>query len=116
MSSDRTLLVLSFLGCLLPVFYYFPSSSSEKSQPKLVIGVLSNLENFEQRKVIRSTWKKLVSGDAIFHFVLGDTFCPHNSLWRLSDESCKEWKLEVRLFEEIFWTVCACFPLGASVG
>ena len=62
---------------------------------KIVIGVLSKLENFERRKTIRSTWKKLVSEDVVFHFILGDTFCPHNKLWRLSNENCNEWKLEV---------------------
>ena len=101
MSSDRALFVLSCVGCLIPIFYYFHYPPTEKFHSKIVIGVLSKLENFEHRKAIRSTWKKLVSEDVVFHFILGDTFCPHNKLWRLSNENCNEWKLEVN-FETNF--------------
>ena len=98
MSSDQALFLLSCVGCLVPILYYSQYPPTEKMRSKIVIGVLSKLENFERRKAIRSTWKKLVSEDAVFHFILGDTFCPHNKLWRLSNENCNEWKLEVFFF------------------
>ena len=96
MVSDKALLVLSFLGCLVSLVYYIKLPFfNERPSKKLVIGVLSKLNNFEQRKAIRSTWKKLVPPDVQFNFILGDTFCPYHELWRLSEDDCNEWKIEV---------------------
>ena len=96
MISDRSLLFLSFLGCLVSLLYYSrlpPVVRSNKAQ--IVIGVLSKLNNLEQRKAVRATWKRLLPEGVVFNFILGDTFCPYHELWRLSEENCYEWKLEV---------------------
>ena len=96
MISDRSLLFLSFLGCLVSLLYYArqpPAVRSKKSQ--IVIGVFSRLNNLEQRKAVRATWRKLLPEGVVFNFILGDTFCPYHELWRLSEDNCYEWKLEV---------------------
>ena len=54
MVSDRNLLILSFFGSLIPFFYYVKIPGlDEKPRIKIVVGVLSNFNNFEQRKIIR---------------------------------------------------------------
>jgi len=96
MVSDKNLLILSFFGFLIPFFYYVKIPGlDEKPRIKIVVGVLSNFNNFEQRKIIRSTWKRILPDDVKFHFLLGDTFCPYHQLWRLQEDHCREWKLEI---------------------
>ena len=54
MVSDKNLLILSFFGFLIPFFYYVKIPGlDEKPRIKIVVGVLSNFNNFEQRKIIR---------------------------------------------------------------
>ena len=96
MISDKSLLFISFLGCLVSLLYYAqlpPVERSKKSQ--IIVGVLSKLNNLEQRKAVRATWKKLLPEGVVFNFILGDNFCPYHELWRLSEDNCYEWKLEV---------------------
>ena len=96
MLTDKNLLILSFFGCLIPLFYYVKIPfQQDRASNRIVIGVLSNINNFERRKAIRATWKKMLPPDVHFSFVLGDTFCPYHQLWRLSDDNCNEWKIEV---------------------
>ena len=96
MLTDKNLLILSFFGCLVPLFYYVKIPfQQDRASNRFVIGVLSNINNFERRKAIRATWKKMLPPDVHFSFVLGDTFCPYHQLWRLSDDNCNEWKIEV---------------------
>ena len=96
MLSDKNLLIFLFFGCLVPLFYYVKIPfRQDRASKRIVIGVLSNINNFDRRKAIRATWKKMLAPDVHFNFVLGDTFCPYHQLWRLSDENCNEWELEV---------------------
>ena len=95
MLSDRSLLLLSFLGCLLSLLYYGWVPHTATSRAQVVIGVFSRLENFQQRRAVRATWKKLLPEGVAFNFILGDSFCPYHELWRLSEDNCNEWELEV---------------------
>ena len=96
MISDKSLLVLSFLGCLVSLLYYARLPAAERSNQSLVVvGVLSRLNNLEQRKAVRATWKRILPEGVVFNFILGDTFCPYHELWRLSEDDCNEWLLEV---------------------
>ena len=96
MLSDRNLLILSLFGCLVPIFYYIKIPFQEdRDSRRIVIGVLSNIKSFDRRRAIRATWKKMLPPDVQFNFVLGDVFCPYHQLWRLTDDSCNEWKIEV---------------------
>ena len=96
MLSDRSLMIVSSLGCLLSLAYYtlLPNTTSS-TRSQIVIGVFSRLENFQQRKAVRATWKKFLPEGVTFNFILGDNFCPYHQLWRLSEENCYEWQLEV---------------------
>ena len=101
MISDRTLFIISCLGGLIPIFYYIETPLTQEktsSGPRVVVGVLSKLDNFERRRAVRATWRKMLPENVHFSFILGDTFCPYHELWRLSDDSCDEWKLEVRVY------------------
>merc|ERR1711935_828626 len=65
------------------IAYLNPLSIQEKhSAAKLVVAVLSRLEHFERRKVIRSTWKKLKNPDTSFFFVMPEQPCPIDPSWR----------------------------------
>jgi len=96
MLSDKTLFCLSVLGCLVSLLYYIwlPNTLSSSSS-QIVIGVFSRLENFQERRAVRATWKKTLPEGVSFHFMLGDTFCPYHELWRLSEDNCNEWHLQV---------------------
>ena len=93
--SDKSLLIISFLGCLVSLFYYAKLSDSDRTRSQIVVGVFSRLSNFQERRVVRATWRKLLPDGVTFNFILGDSFCPYHELWRLSEESCSQWDLEV---------------------
>ena len=102
MISDRILFIFSCFGCIIPLLYYVELPTYQnKSSAKIVVGVLSKLSNFEERRAIRATWKKMLPDNVQFHFILGDTFCPFHQLWRLSEDNCNEWKVEVDMKNKI---------------
>ena len=62
---------------------------------KLVVAVVSRLEQFERRSAIRKTWKKLKNPETGFFFVMPELPCPIDPEWRTKESECVSWQVQV---------------------
>lgn len=95
MKSDTKLFLLSLLGLSLPCLFYLGPSPAQGPGYRLVIATSSQIANAEHRNVVRTTWKRYLPPSVLFKFVLGDSGCPIDPLWRLRPDLCSPWQLQV---------------------
>jgi len=57
--------------------------------------VSSKLSNSQNRRIIRSTWKNTLPSSVLFKFVLSETSCNIDPLWRLNQDGCEHWDLVI---------------------
>jgi hypothetical protein len=106
--------VSAFIAYLNPL-----SIKEEHSAAKLVVAVLSRLEHFERRRVIRSTWKKLKNPDTSFFFVMPEQPCPIDPSWRIKESECVNWNVQVLasfVNEEAYTKPYRTIPTGKKIG
>ena len=107
--------VRAFLAFMNPLAALMGTEESVK----LVVAVVSRLENFERRSMIRSTWKKLKSGDTSFFFVMPEHPCPIDPQWRYKESECDSWKVQVlptMVNEQVVNKPYRIIPIGKKVG
>ena len=107
--------VRAFLAFMNPL----ASLMAAEESVKLVVAVVSRLEHFEQRAMIRNTWKKLKSPETAFFFVMPEHPCPIDPQWRSQENECDPWKVQVLptlVNEQVVNKPFRIIPTGKKVG
>jgi hypothetical protein len=75
-----------------PDFLPIPDPGAKKAPDP---GSATLLKYFNYCFFCRTTWKRYLPPSVLFKFVLGDTGCPIDPLWRLRPDVCSPWPLQV---------------------
>ena len=96
-----------------------PLSTSKDGTAHLVVAVVSRMEHFERRKIIRNTWKKLKTSDTSFFFVMPEQPCHIDPTWRIKESECVHWNVQVLpnfVNEEAYTKPYRTIPTGKKIG